>query len=196
VVTKGTLIERDIDILADMAARGLARVGISVTTLDPDLSRRMEPRAPAPARRLATIRALAEAGIPVRVVTSPVIPALTDHEIEALLAAGAEAGARYASWVMLRLPLEVSGLFQEWLAEHAPLRAARVMARVRDMHGGRDYDPHWGRRMRGEGVYAEMVAKRFRRAAKALGLDRDAAPLRTDLFALPLGTADQPSLFR
>jgi DNA repair photolyase len=170
-------------------------VGLSVTTLDADLSRRMEPRAPAPARRLATIRALTEAGVPVRIMTSPVIPALTDHELEALLEAGAEAGARYASWVMLRLPLEVSPLFRDWLAEHAPLRAARVMARVREMHGGRDYDPQWGRRMRGEGVYAELVARRFKRAARALGLDRDAPPLRTDLFAVPPRAGDQLALF-
>lgn len=149
IVTKGAMIERDIDILADMATRGLVRVGMSVTTLDADLSRRMEPRVPAPARRLATIRRLSEAGIPVRIMTSPLVPGLTDHELEALLAAGREAGADAASWIMLRLPREVSELWQDWLQEHEPDRAAKVMARLREMHGGRDYDPRWGHRMRG-----------------------------------------------
>jgi len=195
IVTKGTLIERDIDILAPMAARGLARVGISVTTLDPELSRRMEPRVPVPARRLATIRRLSDAGIPVRVMTSPLVPGLTDHELEALLAAGAEAGADAASWIMLRLPREVSELWQEWLAEHEPGRAERVMARLREMHGGRDYDPRWGHRMRGEGHYAEMIAQRFKAATKRLGLDITAPALRCDLFQVPPQAGDQLSLF-
>ena len=195
IVTKGTLIERDIDILAPMAAKGLARVGISVTTLDPDLSRRMEPRVPTPARRLATIRRLSDAGVPVRIMTSPLVPSLTDHELEALLAAGAEAGADAASWIMLRLPREVSELWQEWLAEHVPGRADRVMARLREMHGGRDYDPRWGQRMRGEGHYAEMIAQRFQTATKRLGLDISAPALRCDLFATPPQAGDQLSLF-
>ena len=195
IVTKGTLIERDIDILAPMAQRGLARVGVSLTTLDPDLARRMEPRAPSPARRLATIRALARAGIPVRVMTSPLVPGLTDPEIEALLEAGAEAGATTASWIMLRLPREVSQLWQDWLAEHVPDRAAKIMTRLREMHGGRDYDPRWGHRMRGEGRYAELIAQRFRLHARRLGLDSEAPPLRTDLFAIPPRSGDQLSLF-
>ena len=195
IVTKGTLIERDIDILAPMAQQGLVRVGISVTTLDPELSRRMEPRVPAPARRLATIRRLSEAGIPVRVMTSPLVPGLTDHELEALLAAGAEAGADAASWIMLRLPREVSELWQEWLAEHEPGRAARVMARLREMHGGRDYDPRWGHRMRGEGHYAQMIAQRFKAATRRLGLDITAPALRCDLFRVPPQAGDQLSLF-
>jgi len=195
IVTKGALIERDIDILAPMAKQGLARVGISVTTLDPDLSRRMEPRAPSPARRLAAIRRLVDAGIPVRVMVSPIVPGLTDHELEAILAAGREMGAETASWIMLRLPREVSGLWQEWLAEHEPGRADKVMARVREMHGGRDYDPRWGHRMRGEGRYAEMIGQRFRAAMKRLGLDRKAEPLRCDLFAPPPQPGDQLSLF-
>lgn len=195
IVTKGTLIERDLDLLAPMATKGLVRVGISLTTLDADLSRRMEPRAPGPARRIATIRALTGAGVPVRVMTSPVVPGLTDHEIEALLSAGAEAGATLASWIMLRLPREVTELFQEWLAEHVPDRARRVMARVREMHGGRDYDPQWGRRMRGEGEYAQMIAQRFKRAVNRLGLSEEARPLRTDLFHIPPKTGDQLSLF-
>jgi DNA repair photolyase len=195
IVTKGTLIERDIDILTDMARRGLVRVGISVTTLDAKLSRRMEPRAPVPARRLATIRRLSAAGVPVRIMTSPLVPGLTDHELEALLAAGQDAGADAASWIMLRLPREVSQLWQDWLHEHAPDRATKVMARLREMHGGRDYDPRWGHRMRGEGEYAEMIARRFRLACKRLGLAERTAPLRTDLFAKPLQPGDQLSLF-
>ncbi|WP_170437645.1 PA0069 family radical SAM protein [Ruegeria arenilitoris] len=196
IVTKGALIERDIDILAPMAALGLVRVGISLTTLDDGLSRRMEPRAPAPKRRLRTIRMLTEAGIPVRVMTSPIIPGLTDHELEALLEAGRDAGADAASWIMLRLPREVSQLWQEWLSEHEPGRAEKVMARLREMHGGRDYDPRWGHRMRGEGVYAEMVAKRFKSAIARLGLATTTPKLRCDLFARPARAGDQLSLFQ
>lgn len=195
IVTRGALIERDLDILAPMAARGLVRVGISLTTLDAALARRMEPRAPSPKRRLAMIRALNGAGVPVRVMTSPLIPGLTDHELESLLAAGAEAGADTASWIMLRLPREVSPLWQEWLAEHAPARAAKVMARLREMHGGRDYDPRWGHRMRGEGEYAQMIAKRFRAACKRIGLAQEAPALRCDLFRVPPQPGDQLSLF-
>ena len=195
IVTKGTLIERDTDILAEMAAQGLARVGISVTTLDPAISRRMEPRAPSPARRLATIRRLTEAGVPVRIMASPMVPALTDPELEKILEAGAEAGAEAASWIMLRLPLEVAELWQDWLAEHYPDRAARIMGHVRDMHGGEVYSSKWFTRMRGEGPYAELVERRFRRAARALGLDRKSPPLRCDLFAAPPRAGDQLSLF-
>ncbi|WP_306151006.1 PA0069 family radical SAM protein [Roseovarius sp. MMSF_3281] len=195
IVTKGSLIERDLDILSDMAGRGLVRVGISLTTLDPRLSRRMEPRAPSPARRLQVIERLAGAGVPVRVMTSPVVPGLTDHEIEALLKAGQGAGATAASWIMLRLPLEVSPLFREWLAAHYPDRAGRVMARVREMHGGQDYSADWGRRMRGSGTYARMIAQRFDLAAKRLGLDRAQPRLRCDLFKPPPKPGDQLSLF-
>ena len=158
IVTKGALIERDIDILSDMAAQGLVRVGISVTTLDERLSRRMEPRAPGPKRRLATIRRLVDAGIPVRVMASPMIPALTDPELEAILSAGAEAGATAASWIMLRLPLEVAPLWQEWLKSHYPDRAGRIMGHLRDMHGGEVYSAKWFTRMRGEGPYADLIA--------------------------------------
>ena len=195
IVTKGTLIERDLDILSGMASRGLVRVGISVTSLDKRISRVMEPRVPLPARRLATIRALAGAGVPVRVMTSPVVPAINDHEIEAILAEGKEAGADAASWIMLRLPLEVSELFREWLAEHFPDRAARVMGLVREMHGGQDYDAQWGRRMRGEGHYAGMIAARFKRAARRQGLDTEQPGLRCDLFRLPPRAGDQLRLF-
>ncbi|MBM05759.1 MAG: radical SAM protein [Oceanibulbus sp.] len=195
IVTKGSLIERDIDILGDMAERGLAAVGISVTTLDARLSRLMEPRAPAPQRRLQVIRKLSEAGIPVRIMASPMVPALTDPELEAILTAGRDAGARHASWIMLRLPREVSPLVQEWLATYYPDRAERIMARLRDMHGGKEYDAGWHKRMRGEGPYAQMVAQRFDLAVKRLGLTRAGVPLRCDLFRPPSEKGDQLSLF-
>ena len=182
IVTKGTLIERDIDILADLAADGLTRVGISVTTLDPDLSRKMEPRAPSPVRRLKTIERLAAAGIEVRVMASPMIPALTDPELENILQAAADAGAVQASWIMLRLPREVSPLMQEWLDVHMPDRKARIMARLREMHGGKEYDARWRHRMRGTGHYAELVQARFAVALKRTGLSQTGAPLRCDLF--------------
>jgi DNA repair photolyase len=195
ITTKGTLIERDLDLLAPMAAKGLLRVGISVTTLDADLSRRLEPRAPAPARRLAMIRRLSEAGVPVRAMLAPVIPGLTDPELEPLLAACRDAGAQAASWIALRLPLEVSPLFQDWLARHVPDRAAKVMARVREMHGGQDYDANWGRRMRGEGVWADLIAQRFDKAVARLGLVKQMPPLRCDLFRPPPRAGDQLALF-
>lgn len=195
IVTKGTLIERDIDILNRMALRGLVRVGISVTTLDSKLSRLMEPRVPAPARRLAVIKRLSAAGIPVRIMASPMVPALTDPELEQILAQGKEHGARTASWIMLRLPQEVSPLWQEWLAQHYPDRAGRIMARLREMHGGQDYSARWGRRMRGEGPYAEIIAARFAVAIKRLGLKSAAAPMRTDLFQPPVTETAQLSLF-
>jgi len=195
VVTKGSLIERDIDILAEMAAQGLAKVGISVTTLDAGLARAMEPRVPSPARRLTTVARLAEAGIPVRLMASPIVPGLTDHEIERIVAAGAEAGARAASMIVLRLPREVAPLFRAWLEEHYPDRARRVIARICEVHGGREYDPAWGKRMSGQGVYAELMRRRFDRARKAAGLARDLPPLRRDLYALPPRPGDQLSFF-
>lgn len=195
VATKGTLIERDVDLLSGMAERRLVQVGITVTTLDAQLAREMEPRVPSPARRLLTIRRLSDAGIPVRAMVSPIIPGLTCHEVEAVVEAARDAGARAASWVMLRLPLEVAPLFREWLQEHRPERAARVMARVRETHGGRDYDPAWGRRMKGQGTYAELIARRFEVAAKRAGLDAPLPKMRSDLFALPAQAGDQLSLF-
>jgi len=195
IVTKGSLIERDIDILGDMARRGLVRVGISITTLDARLSRLMEPRAPAPQRRLQMVRRLAGAGVPVRVMASPMVPALTDPELEHILRAGRDAGARHASWIMLRLPREVSPLMQEWLAEHFPDRAGRIMARLREMHGGKEYDAAWHRRMRGEGPYAEIIAARFAVAIKRLGLSTQAPPMRCDLFRAPKAETAQLSLF-
>ncbi|WP_199178558.1 PA0069 family radical SAM protein [Acidimangrovimonas sediminis] len=194
IVTKGAMIERDLDLLAPMAAQGLAHVGISVTTLDDGLSRAMEPRAPRPARRLQAIRRLSGAGVPVRVMVAPVVPGLTDTETEAILDAAAAAGATSASWIMLRLPREVAPLFRDWLATHYPDRAARVMGRVRDLHGGQDYDPEWGKRMTGQGTWSDLARQRFRRAAARTGLDGRAAPLRTDLFAPPPRPGDQLSL--
>lgn len=195
IVTKGALIERDIDILSRMAERNLTRVGVSVTTLDARIARRMEPRVPSPKRRLQTIRALSEAGISVRVMVSPLIPGLTDHEAEAILQAAKDAGAQAASFISLRLPLEVSPLFQDWVHQHYPDRAKKIMGLVRDMHGGKEYDSRWHRRMKGEGAYADMMKKRFDIAMRRLGLDQDLPPLRTDLFAVPLAKGDQMSLF-
>ena len=195
ITTKGTLIERDLDLLAPMAAKGLLRVGVSVTTLDAGLSRRMEPRAALPARRLEVIRRLAAAGVPVRVMVSPVIPGLTDHELEAILAAAREAGAVGASWIMLRLPLEVAGLWREWLEAAEPGRAAKVMARVREARGGKDYDADWGKRMRGEVLFAQLIAQRFDKAVARMGLAQTLPPLRADLFRPPVLPGDQLRLF-
>ncbi|MBD3764871.1 MAG: PA0069 family radical SAM protein [Rhodobacterales bacterium] len=195
ITTRGTLIERDIDLLAPMAERGLVRVGISLTTLDADLARRMEPRAPAPARRLAIVRRLTDAGIPVRAMVSPVIPALTDHETEAILTAARDAGAVAASQIVLRLPREVADLFRDWVQANVPDRAARILARVRELHGGQDYDPAFGRRMTGQGVWADLQAQRFRLACARLGLAIRLPPLRCDLFAVPPKPGDQLSLF-
>ena len=195
ITTKGMLIERDLDLLAPMAAKGLVRVGISVTTLDAGLARRLEPRCPAPARRLEVIRRLTGAGVPVRVMVAPVIPGLTDSELEPILAAAAKAGAQAASWIMLRLPREVSPLMQDWLAVHAPGRAAKVMARIRELHGGKDYAADWGRRMRGEGLWSDLIAQRFSKACARLGLTVPQPPLRCDLFAKPPAAGDQLALF-
>lgn len=194
IVTKGTLIERDIDILAPMAAKGLLRVGISVTTLDNATSRAMEPRVPLPAVRLRTIQRLTDAGIPVRAMVSPVVPALTDHELEAIVTACAEAGAVAASSIVLRLPREVAGLFSDWVHETYPDRANRIMARVRELHGGKEYDAAFGTRMRGQGEWADLMQQRFRLITRKLGLDRGLPKLRSDLFAVPPKAGDQLEL--
>jgi DNA repair photolyase len=185
ITTKSDRLLRDIDLLADMARDTLVHVAISVTTLDPELARTLEPRAPHPRKRLAAVRALARAGIPVQVNISPVIPAITDTEIEQIVAAAAEAGAYRASYILLRLPHEVAPLFREWLAAHFPDRAEKVMHIVQDLRGGRDNDPEFGSRMRGTGIWAELIRTRFRRAARAHGLDQRAISLRTDLFTPP-----------
>ncbi|KAF0173430.1 MAG: radical SAM protein [Rhodobacteraceae bacterium] len=195
ITTKGTLIERDLDILTELAGQGLLRVGVSITTLDPGLSRRMEPRAAAPKRRLQVIERLSRAGVPVRVMVAPVVPGLTDHELEPILQSARDAGAVAASYIALRLPREVSALFQDWLVEHVPDRAAKVMARVRELHGGQDYDAAFGKRMFGEGIWAELLARRFKLAVARLGLAVKLPGLRCDLFAPPARAGDQLSLF-
>lgn len=194
ITTRGTMIERDIDLIAPMAAEGLASVSISVTTLDDHVARKMEPRAPAPRRRLQMIRRLAAAGIPVRIQVSPLIPALTDHELEAVMEAGRDAGARAANTIPLRLPLEVAGLFKDWLAATFPDRAERVMGRVRELHGGRDYDPEFGTRMRGQGLWADLIQARADLARRRLGLGEGLPTLRCDLFRPPARAGDQLSL--
>jgi DNA repair photolyase len=195
IVTKSTLITRDIDILSRMAERQLARVCISVTTLDGKIARAMEPRAPTPVRRLEAVRQLADAGIPTTVMVAPIIPALTDAEIERILEVAKGAGARSAGYVLLRLPLEISTLFREWLAAEFPDRADRVMHLMQSMHGGRDYTSEFGMRQRGSGPYAEQIGARFRLAVKRLGLNEDRTELRTDLFQRPVLAGQQMPLF-
>jgi len=186
IVTKSALVMRDIDILAPMAAKGLAKVAISLTTLDRTVARKMEPRAATPGRRLDAIRALSEAGIPVTAMVAPIVPAITDSEIEAILAAAAEAGACDAGYVLLRLPLELKELFREWLAREFPERAQRVISVLRSMHGGRDYVSEFGTRQRGTGPYADQIGMRFRLARQRLGLGGRDLRLRTDLFEKPI----------
>ena len=195
IVTKSALIARDIDILAPIAEKGLAAACISLSTLDRDLARALEPRAATPPWRLETIRRLAEAGIPVAVLTSPIIPGLNDHTLEKVLDAAVAAGATAANWTLLRLPLEIAGLFQEWLEAHAPDRARRVMSLIRQTHGGKLYKSGFGERMRGEGPVAEMVRTRFNHAARKLGLDRKRWTLDTSQFSPPPRPGDQMSLF-
>jgi DNA repair photolyase len=185
IVTKSAAVVRDLDLLVPMARQDLVRVAISVTTLDGGLARRLEPRAAAPHRRLQAIRQLRDAGVPAAVMVAPIIPALTDHEIERILEAAAAAGASSAGYVLLRLPHEVKELFEAWLAAHAPERAGHVLSLVRQCRGGRLYDAAFGRRMRGEGAYAELIGRRFAAARRRLGLAGRTRPLRTDLFAPP-----------
>lgn len=171
-ITKSSLIERDIDLLAPMAARGQFMAAITITTLDAEIARTLEPRAATPSRRLRTIRTLSEAGIPVGVSIAPVIPFVTEPDMERVLEACAEAGATNASYIVLRLPWEVAPLFKDWLAAHFPDRADRVMSRVRDMRGGKDYDSNFSTRMKGEGLWADLLKQRFHKAVRRLGLNR------------------------
>ena len=194
IVTKSAMVMRDIDLLAPMAEKGLAKVGLSITTLDRKLARLMEPRASTPSKRLEAIKALAEAGIPSTVMMAPVIPALNDHEIERVLESGKTAGATHASYVLLRLPLEVSPLFRDWLLRNYPDRYRHVMSLVRSMRGGKDYDAEFGKRMKGAGPYAWQIGRRFELAAKRLELNVAKRPLNCDLFVPPLGTGIQLSL--
>jgi len=191
IVTKSALVTRDIDILARMAEKGLAKVALSVTTLDRKLARTMEPRAATPTRRLETIRELSNAGIPTSVMVAPIIPGLTDPEIERILDAARAAGARDAGYVILRLPLEVSPIFKDWLLRHYPDRYRHVMSLVRSMRDGKDYDAEWGKRMKGSGPYAWQIGRRFEIAARRLGLNAQKSPLRTDLFVQTRKGAEQ-----
>ncbi|MSO98287.1 MAG: PA0069 family radical SAM protein [Rhodospirillaceae bacterium] len=195
IVTKSALITRDIDILGPMAAKHQAKVAVSITTHDAKLARQMEPRASTPARRLEAIRALSSAGIATAVMFAPVIPALNDHEMENVLEAARDAGAREAGYVMLKLPLEVRDLFQEWLAEAVPGRAKHVMTLIRAMRGGRDYDPEWHSRMRGTGPIADAVNRRFVLACKRLGLNERTYRMDISQFAAPPQSGDQLKLF-
>ncbi len=195
IVTKSALILRDLDIIVPMAKEGLAQVMVSVTTLRRDLARAMEPRAAAPARRLATIVALREAGVPVGVLASPMIPGLNDSELEAILEAAADAGAGSAGFILVRLPHELKELFSEWLETHVPTRAAHVESLIRDTRGGRLYEARFGERMRGQGPYAELLANRFRVASRRYGLDRKHPPFRLDLFRPPRAPGAPRSLF-
>jgi DNA repair photolyase len=196
IVTKNAMIERDLDLLAPMARKGLANVFISVNNLDHELARTMEPRCPAPARRLQAMRTLSGAGVPVGVLCAPVIPFLNDHQIEAVLEAAWEHGARQAGYVLMRLPWEVKDLFKDWLERHYPLKAKHVMSRVHAMRGGRDNDPDFGSRMRGTGELAALLAQRFKKACKRLGFNADPrnGSLDTTRFRRP-ERAGQLSLF-
>ncbi|MEL6744972.1 MAG: radical SAM protein, partial [Pseudomonadota bacterium] len=195
IVTKSALVTRDIDILSRMAKRGLARVAISVTSLDRRLSRAMEPRAATPALRLETIKKLADAGIPTSVMVAPIVPALTDQEMERILDAAKANGARDAGYILLRLPNEVSGLFKEWMMRHYPDRYTHVLSLMRSMRGGKDYDAEFGTRMRGVGPYAWQLGRRFDIASKRLGLKPMRMSLRTDLFEPTALSGAQLSLF-
>ncbi len=194
IVTKSPLILRDVDILSEMAEMGLAKAALSITTLDRKLARMMEPRAGTPSRRLQAIKGLSDAGIPTAVMFAPAIPALNDGEMEAVLRAATEMGARSAGYVLLRLPLEIKDLFREWLEGNVPDRAKHVMSLVRQMRGGKDYDSQWSTRMRGTGPYAEMLARRFHMAVKRFGLNQPRAPLDTTRFKRPPRPGEQLAL--
>ena len=194
IVTKSALVVRDADILSRMAARGLAKVALSVTTLDRRVARAMEPRATTPAKRFEAVRALASAGVPVSVMVAPIVPGLTDCEIESILETVRDAGATEAGYVLLRLPLELKDVFREWLASEFPDRASRVINLLRSMHGGQHYVAEFGRRQKGRGPYAEQIALRFRLALKRLGLNARRQPLRLDLFTRPVPKGGQMSL--
>lgn len=195
IVTKSALVLRDLDILAPMAERGLAKVALSVTSLDPKLARIMEPRAATPPRRLDTIRRLSEAGVPTAVLVAPVIPAVTDAEMERILDAAVAAGASEAGYVMLRVPLEIRDLFREWLLAHFPDRYRHVLSLLKELHGGREYDSTFGQRMTGSGPYAWTMARRFEIAVERLGLNRRHTRLTTRHFSRPPRKGEQLSLF-
>ncbi|WP_232410883.1 PA0069 family radical SAM protein [Methylophilus sp. 5] len=185
LVTKSSLVERDIDLIAPMAAKGLASIYLSITTLDRQIARRLEPRAAAPERRFETLRRLSEAGIPTGVMVAPVIPALTDGDIEQILQQAHQAGATKAGYVFLRLPHELSDLFEGWLQQYFPLKASHVMSIIKQSHGGKTYQSGFGQRMRGEGVFADLLAHRFKLSCQKLGMSGERLGFRTDLFSVP-----------
>jgi DNA repair photolyase len=187
ITTKSDRVLRDVDLLGPMAAQGLVAISISVTSLTPGIHRTLEPRAPSARKRLAAVRALNDAGIPCNVIVAPVVPAITDHELESILEKAAEAGATGSNYIPVRLPHEIAPLFRAWLDEHYPDRAAKVMHLIQSMRGGRDNDPDWHTRMRGVGVYADLLAARFAKAIRRYGLDGERRELRTDLFRPPEG---------
>ncbi|VVC76173.1 hypothetical protein AQUSIP_14790 [Aquicella siphonis] len=192
IITKSSLIERDLDLIAEMAARNLAAVAVSITTLRGELKRILEPRASSPQARLRVIRRCKEAGIPVRVMAAPMIPMINDNELEQILASAAEAGASHASYTLIRLPHEVKDLFKAWLTEHYPARASHIMSLIRQMRGGKEYDSRFGKRMRGEGEFATLLSQRFKIACKKFHLNvQPQAPLDTCCFARPLQSAPQ-----
>ena len=195
IITKSSLVERDIDLIAPMAAQHLAAVYVSITTLDPSLASTLEPRACAPQRRLRTIEKLARAGVPVGVSVSPVIPFLNEPELERILQSARDAGASSAFSIVLRLPWEVNPLFQQWLQQHVPARAERIMARVREMRGGKANDARFGTRMTGQGVWAQLLRQRFEKACARLALNRDKPPLDLARFRPPAAQPGQASLF-
>lgn len=195
IVTKSQVILRDLDLLAEMARDGLVQVAISVTTLDKELKRRLEPRTAGPAARLRVLEALSAAGVPTAVLAAPMIPALNDSELEAILKAAAECGATHAAYIMLRLPFEVAPLFRQWLAEHYPGRAAHVMSLVQQSRGGRDYDSDFSQRQTGTGVFAQLLRRRFRVAIEKLGLNRRELKLDCSRFRPPPRSDEQQSLF-
>jgi DNA repair photolyase len=195
LITKSALIERDIDILAELASRKLVRVAISLTSLDRNLKRTLEPRTAGPYARLKVIRHLSEAGVPVSALIAPLIPRINEPELESLLTAARDHGATSASYILLRLPMEVRELFVEWLEAHFPQRASAVMGLLRQAGGGRDYNPAFGDRMRGSGPIADLIAHRFAACRRRLGLDRDSGPLDTKAFQPPTRTGDQLGLF-
>ncbi len=195
IVTKSSLVLRDLDLLAPMAKKNLAAVFLSITTLDRVLARTMEPRAAAPRRRLETIRALSEAGIPVGVLASPMIPGLNDAELERILEAAAGAGARSAGYILLRLPHEVKEIFGEWLATHYPLKSEHVLSLLRQAHGGKLYESEFGTRMKGRGPYAELLKRRFDTACRRFGLLKRDMDLDVTQFRVPPRAGDQPGLF-
>ncbi len=195
IVTKSALIVRDLDILSEMAKLGLIHVGLSVTSLDHILSRKMEPRASTPEKRIEAIRLLSAAGVPTGVMAAPMIPAINDMEMERILDAGAAQGAQWAGMVLLRLPGEVREIFREWMLRHYPDRVKHVMSLVRDTRGGKDYNAAWGERMVGEGAYATLMQQRFAKAKERYGLDRRLPAARTDLFMPPRVEDNQLSLF-